>query len=142
MDQTTSESIDLREKSLPDIFDASLPVGLPPSRVKKIRQVFKSNLAEPSLVELVPLVRETLPEYSSMSLLKRKNVLDARIAISNADEHELVDSHVLHSMLQVEARAGNIDKAIAFHDEQFALSNLVPSAARYYFLFHTTCVSS
>ena len=124
-DLSNGGTTDIKLNDELDIFEASLPSEMPAACVKKIREAFKSTLAEPSLTELVPIVRETLPEHMPLSWLKKKNVRDARFAINKANEEQLIDSHTLHAMLQVEACANNIDKALAFHDEQFALSGEV-----------------
>ena len=112
-------------KREPDIFDASLPSDMPKKVVNKIRKAFQATTAEPSLTELVPILRETLPDYLPLWWLKQKNVRDARFAIAKANEENLINAHVLNGMLQVESKANNIDKAIAFHSDQFPLSGLV-----------------
>ena len=109
----------------PDIFDLSLPSDMPNAVVNKIRKTFKSAVAEPSLIELVPIVRETLPDNLPLWWLKQKNIRDARFAISKANQDNLINAHVLNGMLQVETKASNIDKALAFHADQFSFSGLV-----------------
>jgi len=110
-----------------DIFDASLPPELPKSRVKRIRRAFSDVLAEPSLTTLIPIVRENLPEYLPLYWLKRKNVRDARFAIMKAEEEGMINVHVLNSMLEVETKAGSIDRALDFHNKQYQLSDLEPT---------------
>lgn len=108
-----------------DIFEASLPPALPKYRVEKVKRAFSDVLAEPSLTTLVPIVRENLPDYLPLHWLKRKNVRDARFAIMKADEEGMVNMHVLNSMLEVETKAGSIDRALAFHNDQYELSGMV-----------------
>ncbi len=102
--------------------------GMPKSRIKKVRQEFKSSLGDPSMLSLIPLLRENLPEEISMQWLREKNVQDAHAAFDKAKEDGVVDVHILNSMLQVYAKAGRIDDALAFYNEQYRLQNIVSSS--------------
>ena len=99
--------------------------GMPQSRIRKVRQEFKATLGDPSMLRLVPLLRENLPDTISMDWLQNKNINDALIVLDKANVDGLVDIHVLNSMLKVYAKARRIDDALAFFNEQYAVHNIV-----------------
>jgi pentatricopeptide repeat protein len=115
--------------------------GMPKSRIKKVRQEFKSSLGDPSMLRLVPLLRENLPEEISMHWLREKNVQDAHAVFDKAKEDGVVDIHILNSMLQVHAKAGRIDDALAFYDDQYRLHNIVSSSILHYLQKIFSCLS-
>lgn len=102
--------------------------GMPPSRIKKVRQEFQTSLGDPSLLSLVPLLRENLPEVITMKWLREKNIKDAQFVMDKAKEDKVVDTHIMNSMLQVFAKAGKVDDVLALHNEEFSLNNIEPSA--------------
>lgn len=99
--------------------------GMPKSRIKKVRKEFESSLGDPSLLNLVPLLRENVPEVITMKWLREKNIQDAQFVMDKAKEDNIVDTHVMNSMLQVFAKAGKVDDVLALHNEQFTLNNIV-----------------
>lgn len=116
--------------------------GMPKSRIKKIRQEFKSSLGDPSMLSLIPLLRENLPEEISMQWLREKNVQDAHAVFDKAKEDGVVDIHILNSMLQVHAKAGRIDDALTFYDEQYRLQNIVSISISSYLIISFFFLSS
>jgi cellobiose-specific phosphotransferase system component IIA len=101
--------------------------GLPLSRVKKVLRSFEVTLGYPSLLTLVPILRETMPDYVSLGWLKRMNSQTAEFALQKASEDSLVDPGLLNSMLQVKANAGSIQDALEFHTDAFSKHHLVSS---------------
>ena len=101
--------------------------GLPLSRVKKVLRSFENTLGYPSLLTLVPILRETMPDYVSLGWLKRMNSRTAEFALQKASEDGLVDPGILNSMLQVKTNAGSIQDALEFHMEAFSKHHLVSS---------------
>ena len=99
--------------------------GMPPSRIKKVRQEFEAHLGDPSLLSLVPLLRENLPEVITMKWLREKNIQDAQFVMQKAKEDKVVDTHIMNSMLQVFSKAGKVDDVLALHNEEFSLNNIV-----------------
>ncbi len=99
--------------------------GMPETRIEKVRDEFKSTLGDPSMLSLVPLLRENMPENIDLAWLREKNLQDAEVVIDKAKEDKVVDIHLLDSMLQVLAKSENLDDALAFYDEQYSLHKLV-----------------
>lgn len=93
--------------------------GLPKSRINKVRNEFKMNLGTPSLVRLVPLLRENMPETIDRDWLIEKNMMDAETVMNTAKDEGVVDSNLMNSMLQVYAKAGKIEDALAFYNEEY-----------------------
>jgi len=102
--------------------------GFPEKRIQKVRDVMMSNLGKPSMLQLVPILRENMPDHISKVWLRQKNLLDASTVMESAEEQGVVDRHLLTSMLEVVAKSGSVDKAIAFHAEEFSKKNIVPTA--------------
>lgn len=123
------ESSNHSEGALPSGFDSfevekikdlqnALP-GMPLSRVKKILKAFDTTLSYPSLITLVPILRETMPDYISSGWLKRINSKNADFVLRKASENGLVDTPILNTMIQVKTSGGSLDEALAFYNEQF-----------------------
>jgi len=102
--------------------------GMPLRRVKKILNAYDETLGHPSMLTLVPILRETMPDYVSSGWLKRSNKQNADFALQKASEDGIVDSPLLNSMLEVKANSGSLNEAIEYHEEQFAKHKLTPSA--------------
>jgi len=68
-----------------------------------------------------------MPDIIEPKWLKEKNVRDARFVMDKAKDDGVVDTHLMYSMLQVLARSENIEEALAFHEEQYALYDMKPS---------------
>jgi len=103
-------------------------LGMPLKRVKKVLRAFESTLGYPSMLTLVPLLRETMPDRVSHGWLKRMNNKNAEFALSKAAEDGIVDAALLNSMLEVKANSGSINGTLELHSEQFAKHNLTPRA--------------
>jgi hypothetical protein len=98
--------------------------GMPPARIKKLRQEFNNTLGDPSMLHLVLLLRENIPDVIDLSWLRKKNVQDSNFVLNKAKEDGVVDTHILNNMLQVLAKSKEIDEALAFYEEQYALQNM------------------
>jgi len=105
-------------------LQAALP-GLPLSRVKQAAQAFESTLSYPSLLTLVPILRETFPERVTHGWLKRMNVRNAEFVLQRAADEGVVDINMLNSMLQVKTNSSSLGEAERFHQEEFRRYNLV-----------------
>ena len=99
--------------------------GMPPSRIKKVREEVNSSLGDPSILSLIPLLRENMPDYINTHWLREKNVVDAQFVMEKAKKDDVVDSHILNSMLQVLAKSKRIEDALVFYDDEYALHNIV-----------------
>lgn len=122
---STIEEDPVRLAKIQDIQDA-LP-GLPINRVKKIVKAFEDTLGYPSVLSLVPLLRENMPDHMTSKWLKRKNNANAEVAWRKACEDRVVDSALLNTMLQVKTSYGHIQQALDFHQEEFAKHGQTPS---------------
>lgn len=99
--------------------------GMPLPRVMKILNAYDQTLGHPSMLTLVPILRETMPDYLTSGWLKRNNKNNADFALQKASEEGLVDPPLLNSMLEVKANAGSINEAIEYHEEQYTKHKLV-----------------
>ena len=91
--------------------------GMPESRIKRVRQVFLGTLGDPSLLRLVPILRENIPSDISVSWLRRKNLQNAQNTMMKIEKDGLVDIHMLNGLLQVETHANNAKQAMLVHEE-------------------------
>ena len=101
--------------------------GLPERRIKQLEEQFAKTPGDPSLLRLVPILRETMPDYVNLAWLKHKNRRAAVTVMAKAEDEGLVDIHMLNSMLEVEASAGSLDRAVAYHDDEFARKKMNPT---------------
>ena len=102
--------------------------GLPRDRIEKLRREFETTLADPSLLKLVPLLREVMPDYINLSWLKQNGIQNARQVMKKAETEDLLDIHILNNMLEVEASTGSLDRAIAFHEQEFSRNMINPNS--------------
>ena len=93
--------------------------GLPKDRIDKVRDEFTLNLGTPSMIRLVPLLRENMPETIDKAWLVEKNLKDANVVMSMAKENRAVDSNLMNSMLQVYAKSSRIEEALDFYEHEF-----------------------
>lgn len=98
---------------------------LPKARINKVRNEFKTTLGTPSLIRLVPILRENMPEIIDRNWLIEKNLTDAETVMNTAKDDGIVDSNLMNSMLQVYAKAGKINDAIAFYNEEYKVMEQV-----------------
>ena len=103
----------------------SILPGMPLGRLRKILDAYEKTLGHPSMLTLVPILRETMPDYLSSGRLKRSNKLNADFALQKASEDGIVDSSLLNSMLEVKANAGSLNEALEYREIQFAKHKLV-----------------
>jgi hypothetical protein len=105
-------------------LQSALP-GLPISRITKVAKTFEDTLGYPSLLSLVPLLRESLPDHISLGWLRRMNTRNAEFVLQKAEEENIVDVSLLNSMLQTKANACSLSEAQNFHRDEFRRRNLV-----------------
>ena len=99
--------------------------GMPKPRLKQIKKAFQESLAAPSLLTLVPILRENMPEQITPTWLMGKNLRDADFCIAKAHEDGAINIHMLNTMLQVASSTGGIDRALYLRDVQFQNYGLV-----------------
>eukprot|EP00536_Pseudo-nitzschia_multiseries_P007081 jgi/Psemu1/239925/estExt_Genewise1.C_1600036 len=105
----------------------SILPGMPLGRVRKILDAYEQTLGHPSMLSLIPIVRETMPDYLSSGWLKRSNKRNADFALQKAADDGIVDSSLLNSMLEVKTYSGSLNDALEYHENQFAKYKLSPS---------------
>jgi len=120
--QTSYAEIALPEDA--DDLDVVL-YGLPKSRVDKVRDEFKLNLGTPSMIRLVPLLRENMPDVIDKEWLVEKNLRDANVVMNIAKDERVIDSNLMNSMLQVYAKSSRFDEALEFYEHEFKAMNQV-----------------
>lgn len=96
-------------------------------RLIKIVKCYHRSLGDPSLLELVPIVRENMPDYITSTWLKQMATLTASSAIQKAAQNELLNTEILNSVLELHTSSGSLDRAILFHQTEFAAQNLEPT---------------
>ena len=101
--------------------------SLMPSRIRRVREEFLSVLGTPSILRLVPILRENMPDYLASKWLKEKNFQDAQIVLEKAKSDGMVDIHVLNSMLEVMTSYGDHTSAIEFHEKEYNKKGLKPT---------------
>ena len=101
--------------------------GLPERRIRQLEEAFTKTPGDPSLLRLIPILRETMPDYVNLAWLKHKNRRAAVTVMAKAEEDGLVDIHLLNSMLEVETSAGSLDRAVAYHEDEFARKKMKPT---------------
>jgi len=99
--------------------------GLPLSRAKKVLRTFEKSLNYPSMLELVPILRENMPDHLTAGWLKRRNVRNAEVVLQQAEEEGVVDVPIMNGALQVKTSAGSLDQALACHEDEFEKNGLV-----------------
>eukprot|EP00977_Amphora_coffeiformis_P007371 scaffold1595_cov171-Amphora_coffeaeformis.AAC.12 len=97
-------------------------------RLRKIQKAFAKNLSNPSLLELVKISREIMPDYVTNTWLKQMSVLTARYVMQKAIDDGLLDVHMLNGVLQLETSLGRLDRALEFHQTEYAKHRLQPTA--------------
>lgn len=127
---TSEEAIDAepmtRQEQVQQELREMLP-GLPERRIRQLEEAFTKTPGDPSLLRLIPILRETMPDYVNLAWLKHKNRRAAVTVMAKAEEDGLVDIHLLNSMLEVETSAGSLDRAVAYHEDEFARKNMQPT---------------
>lgn len=106
--------------------------GLPSTRIEKVRSEFKRNLGMPSMLRLVPLLRENMPENITRDWLIQKNVKDARTVVNKAEMEGVLNDHMKQSMLQVYAKGKNPFEALDFYKNEIKVSIFAFRSRKYY----------
>jgi hypothetical protein len=109
-----------------EILREALPL-FPENRLVKIQKVFQKSLNEPSMLELVPLVREVMPDYITNTWLKKMSALTAKFVMHKAKEDGLVDKDMMNSVLSLHASSGSIDRTLDFHQVEFQEHGMQPN---------------
>lgn len=91
--------------------------GMPLARLQKVRDAYLEGLSDPSLLTLVPLLRERMPDWYTSKSIRKANVRSADFIMENAEKAGVVDIHLLNGMIQVQCAAGSLNKAIAAYDQ-------------------------
>ena len=126
-EQGTKTTIDLIDRETDPklaVIQEALP-GLPLSRAKKVLRTFEKSLNYPSMLELVPILRENMPDHLTSGWLKRRNIRNAEVVLKQAEEEGVVDVPIMNGALQVKTSAGSLDEALAYHEEEFRKNGLV-----------------
>ena len=96
-------------------------------RLMKIVECYQRSMGDPSILELIPIVRENMPDYITSTWLKQMATLTAKFAIQKAAQTGLVNTEILNSVLELHTSSGSLDRAIEFHQTEFAAQNLEPT---------------
>lgn len=96
-------------------------------RLRRIQKVFHKTLGDPSMLDLVPLVRERMPDYITATWLKQANALTARYVVQKASEDGLVDVHMLNGALELETLSGSLDRALELYHSEFERQQIAPN---------------
>lgn len=93
-------------------------------RLRRVQRAFAKNLGTPSLLDLVKICRETMPDYVTNTWLKHMSILTGRYVMKQAIREGLVDIHMLNGVLQLETSLGRLDQALEFHQTEFGKHGL------------------
>ena len=96
-------------------------------RLKRILAVFHTSLGDPSMLDLVLVVRERMPDYIDNTWLRKMSNLTASYLMAEAEQKDHVDTHFLNSILSLIASCGRINEALQFHQTEFEKRNLEPT---------------
>jgi hypothetical protein len=96
-------------------------------RLVKVLRTFKLSLRDPSLIDLVMVVRERMPDYLTNTWLKKMSSLTARYVAHKAQEEGLVDIHMLNSYMEIESAAGNLVRALEFYETGYVEAGIAPT---------------
>jgi hypothetical protein len=113
-----------REIDMIEQLKLALP-GLPMRRIVKIVKVYNSTLGTPSMLSLLPILRETMPDHLSVKWLRKVNRQNAEFVLQKAIENGTVDRPILDTMLQVKSTSGALDGTIEFYEEQYRKQKMV-----------------
>ena len=102
--------------------------GMPIYRLRRVLKAYQSTLSYPSLLTLVPILRETMPDHISLGYLRRINTATADFAFQRAEEDRAVNKELLNSMLLVKTNSGSLSDALAFHSEMYRKHRVVSAS--------------
>jgi hypothetical protein len=126
----TVEVLDEAEMDVRELQMVYLKEMLPAfseKRLSKIQKSFHKSLGDPSLLELIPVVRERMPDYITSTWLKQMGGLTARFVMQKAFQDGEVDVHMLNGVLELDTSSGSLDRALEFHKTQFEVHGLEPT---------------
>jgi hypothetical protein len=118
--------MDVRELQMVYLRD---PACLSEKRLSKIQNTFHKSL-DPSLLELIPIVRERMPDYITATWLKQMGGLTARFVMHKASQDGVIDVHMLNGVLELDTSVGSLDRALEFHQTQFEAHGLEPTGCQ------------
>lgn len=96
-------------------------------RLKRVMNVFRQNLGDARMLELIPVVRETMPDYITNTWLKKMSSITSRFIMAKADDEDVVDINMLNAVLALHASAGRLDQALYFHQREFRTFGVEPN---------------
>jgi hypothetical protein len=96
-------------------------------RLRRVQKAFAKTLGDPSILDLVKISRENMPDYVTNTWLKQMSILTARFVMKQAIDDGLLDIHMLNGVLQLETASGRLDQAVDFHQTQFVANNFEPT---------------
>lgn len=113
-----SREMQLLREALPTVSD---------TRLRRIYHVFQASLGDPSLLNLVPLLRERMPDYITGTWLKQWSALTGRYVLQQAGKEDLVDVHMINGALELEGAAGRLGRALSLYETAFDEYGLEPT---------------
>jgi hypothetical protein len=125
------ESVEVMDDDEMDVELEELRTLLPAfseNRLRKVQKAFQKSLGDPSLLDLVKISREIMPDYVSNSWLKQMSIMTSRFVMKQAIRDGLLDVHMLNGVLQLETSLGRLDRALEFHQAEFAKHRMTPTA--------------
>jgi len=101
--------------------------GMPDHRLVKVYDAFKETFGNPSMLRIVPLLRENMPRVITNTWLKKKNLKDANFVMAHAENEGCVNIDILDAMMLVLAKSGSLDKVLEFHEVEYKKRGLKPT---------------
>ena len=99
--------------------------GLPRERLSDIIHIYSENMSDPSIISLVPVLRETLPKNIDTKYLRDAAYDNALVTMKAAQDDGLIDGHVLNGMLQVVCNSRSVQDILQYYDDMERKYNLV-----------------
>lgn len=131
VDLASAEMVDMEVREEGDAHLEELRQLFPAfsdKRLRSILYVFQTSLGDPPMLELIPIVRENMPDYITATWLKQMSLLTAKFVFQKAAQDDLINVEMLNGMLELHASSGSLDRAIDFHQTEFESYQLEPTA--------------
>jgi hypothetical protein len=125
VEELDEDEMDIRELQM--VYLREILPAFSEKRLIKIQKAFHKSLGDPSLLELIPIVRERMPDYITSTWLKQMGGLTARFVMHKASEDGVIDVHMLNGLLELDTSAGSLDRALEFHQTQFEAHGMEPT---------------
>jgi hypothetical protein len=125
VEELDEDEMDVRELQM--VYLREILPAFSEKRLSKIQNTFHKSLGDPSLLELIPIVRERMPDYITATWLKQMGGLTARFVMHKASQDGVIDVHMLNGVLELDTSAGSLDRALEFHQTQFEAHGLEPT---------------